>query len=84
MGLLRTRSGADGRPLSDTALQDEAERLKAAVVRMDADVAAVRAFLAQPRRPEEHQVWETKLVILQVIPSICLLRDSKSRILYVM
>lgn len=71
--VIRARVDAFGRPLSTEALHAEKDRLKRHLAKMDVEIAAAKAEITQHRRTEEEEIWETKLVALQV----CLLSTTK-------
>jgi hypothetical protein len=64
--VIRARVDAYGRPLPTEALRAERDRLKRNLDTMDAEIAAAKAEITQHRRTDEAEIWETKLVALQV------------------
>ena len=64
--VIRARVDALGRPLSTEALKTERDRLKRTLDTIDLGVAGAKAEINQHRRSDEAEIWETKLVALQV------------------
>ena len=64
--VIRARVDAFGRPLSTEALKAERERLRRNLDTLDVEIAGAKAEITQHRRTEEEEIWETKLVALQV------------------
>ncbi|KAK9816598.1 hypothetical protein WJX72_002556 [[Myrmecia] bisecta] len=62
---IQAKKTQGGQPLSVEELQAEHERLSSALHSIDEQLLSVRTELQQPRREEEQDIWETKLVILQ-------------------
>jgi hypothetical protein len=70
--VIRARVDAFGRPLSTEALQVERDRLRRTLDTLDFDIAGAKAEINQHRRSEEADIWETKLVALQVRYTSCI------------
>lgn len=64
--VIRSRVDTCGRPLETEALKAERERLASALRKFDADIASSKAEIASNNRTDEIEIWETKLVALQV------------------
>ena len=75
-------SGPDGEALDEAQLQAELRRLTQQLTAIDASIQAAREQLANPRKAGEREVWETNVVILQVVimlpGSICWLDTANS------
>lgn len=64
--VIRSRVDTCGRPLETEALKRERERLAVALRKFDADIASAKAEIACNNRRDEIEIWETKLVAMQV------------------
>lgn len=64
--VIRSRAGADGKPLPTDALRAERQRLIDTLAQLNVEIASAKAELTDQRRLEEQEIWETKLVALQV------------------
>jgi len=64
--VIRARVDAFGKPLPTEALRAERDRLKRSLAKIEVDIANAKAEITQHRRLEEAEIWETKLVALQV------------------
>ena len=64
--VIRARVDACGRPLATEALRAERDRLKRTLDTLDLEIAGAKSEITQHRRSEEAEIWETKLVALQV------------------
>jgi hypothetical protein len=64
--VIRSRVDAKGQPLGIDALRGERQRLVTALDQINIDIAAAKSEVMQHRRWEEQDIWETKLVALQV------------------
>lgn len=64
--VIRARAGPDGQPLATEALRVERQRLVDTLAQLNVQIAAAKAELTEQRRLEEQEIWETKLVALQV------------------
>lgn len=65
---IKGRTGPDGQPLSDEALEKEASHIKDALSAIEGRISQAQQELAGMRNQDEQDVWETNLVILQVKP----------------
>lgn len=52
-------------------LNTERDRLKRALVKLDTDIVGARRDLRQPQRADEQEIYEAKLMILQVLFEYC-------------
>ena len=66
--VIRSRVDSFGRPLATEALMAERDRLRKTLATLDVQIAGAKAEITQHRRSEEAEIWETKLVALQVRP----------------
>ena len=64
--VIRARVDAFGKPLSTDALRAERDRLLKTIDTLEVEIAGAKAEITQHRRLEELEIWETKLVALQV------------------
>lgn len=64
--VIRARTDAEGEPLSTTALRQERDRLLKAFDAMEIHIAEAKAEITKHGRHNEEEIWETKLVALQV------------------
>lgn len=64
--VIRSRVDGCGRPLETDALRRERDRLATALRRFDAEIASAKAEIACNERKDEVEIWETKLVAMQV------------------
>ena len=64
--VIRARVDACGQPLATDALRAERDRLVKTIDILEVEVASAKAEIMQHRRHEELDIWETKLVALQV------------------
>lgn len=64
--VIRSRVDTCGRPLETEALKSERDRLATALRKFDADIASAKAEIAMNTRKDEIEIWETKLVAMQV------------------
>ncbi len=64
--VIRSRVDTCGRPLETEALKSERERLAAALRKFDVEIASAKAEIATNTRKDEIEIWETKLVAMQV------------------
>ena len=61
-----SKSGPDGKALPENVLVAERNRFQAALDGIDAKVADAQLELLQPKHADEQEIWETKLITLQV------------------
>jgi hypothetical protein len=64
--VIRARTDAEGQPLATDALRTERDRLLKALDTMEIAIAEAKAKITQHNRRNEEEIWETKLVALQV------------------
>ena len=64
--VIRARVDNCGKPLETESLRRERDRLKASMHKIEAEIANAKAEIAANRRGEEVEIWETKLVAMQV------------------
>jgi phosphoenolpyruvate-protein kinase (PTS system EI component) len=69
--VIRSRVDTCGRPLETEALRKERERLATALRKFDAEIASAKAEIATNTRKDEIEIWETKLVAMQVGDVCC-------------
>jgi len=62
----QSKAGPDGKPLTDEALAAEQGRLAEALQRLDDNIGAARRDVQQLTRPDERELCESRLIILQV------------------
>ena len=63
---MQSKAGPDGKPLPEAALIEEQARLVEALERLDANIATARTDLQTLTRPDERELFESRLIILQV------------------
>jgi len=64
--VIRARVDAFGKPLTTDVLRTERARLLLTIDKLEVEIAGAKAEITQHRRFEEVEIWETKLVALQV------------------
>jgi len=64
--VIRSRVDSCGRPLEMEALRNERERLKTALHQFEVEIANAKAEISANQRKDEVEIWETKLVAMQV------------------
>lgn len=64
---IRTRPKADGKPMSDDELRSERQHLQDSLDVLSNKILSVREDISNNMRAEEREIWETNLVILQVV-----------------
>jgi hypothetical protein len=63
-------TGPHGEAVDEVELHAELHRLTQSISAIDASIEAAREQLANPRKAGEKEVWETNVVILQVLAAI--------------
>ncbi len=64
----QSKAGPDGKPLTDADLAAERSRLEEALARLDDNIGTARRDLQLLTRPDERELFESRLIILQVCP----------------
>lgn len=64
--VIRSRVDSCGRPLEMEALRNERERLITALHKFEVEIANAKAEISANQRRDEVEIWETKLVAMQV------------------
>lgn len=73
----QSRAGPDGKPLTEGALVGERTRMVEALAKLDENIAQALKDLQSLTRPDERELYESRLIILQVcgegsqVGSIC-------------
>ena len=63
---MQSKAGPDGKPLPEADFLEEQARLVEALERLDANIATARTDLQTLTRPDERELFESRLIILQV------------------
>ena len=67
---MQSKAGPDGKPLPEAALIEERSRLVEALERLDVNIGTARQDLQTLTRPDERELFESRLIILQVTAAI--------------
>lgn len=80
--VIRSRTDTQGQPLTTDALRQERDRLLKVVDSLELVIAEAKAEITHHHRRNEDEIWETKLVALQVGRLIGLLTKSLYLLVY--